>query len=109
MKITKKSLVGTWRITQTEQWERDYLDMEQPAHITLKSDGLGEMAFGAMHTEIDWRLDGDQIDFTFAGVDEGTEVSGRGRAQISDAMTMAGHIFLHLGDESGFSAVKKSR
>lgn len=49
-----------------------------------------------------------RIDFTWTSFDEGDELSGRGYAEIVDG-TLQGRIYIHLGDESAFRAVKQSR
>jgi len=105
----KKQIIGVWRITQTEQWESDYLDMVAPAHITFQPRGQGDFAFGALQATLDWRFADDRFDFSFQGTDEGTEINGRGYAEFTGPRQLAGRIFFHLGDESGFNAVKKSQ
>jgi hypothetical protein len=32
----KHSLLGTWRIVETELWDVDDLDVTDPAHLTLE-------------------------------------------------------------------------
>jgi hypothetical protein len=46
MKKAEKVVLGDWRITGTEVWDADYLDMEVPAHITLRADLTGQFQFG---------------------------------------------------------------
>ncbi len=36
MKTTKTSFVGRWRIVEMEQWEQDYVDMEETGHVTFE-------------------------------------------------------------------------
>ncbi len=33
--------LGAWRIVEMEVWDRDYLDLVVPAHITFEPGGLG--------------------------------------------------------------------
>ena len=40
-------VIGRWRIVSSDVWERDYLDLVQPAFIPIGQDGRGELAFGA--------------------------------------------------------------
>lgn len=52
MKINK-AYIGKWRITEMEQWDRDYIDMVVPGHLTIHADGLGSLQFGAIDAEVD--------------------------------------------------------
>jgi hypothetical protein len=106
----KTLLIGRWRITAMEQWDQDYVDLESPGHITLKPDGTGQLHFGCVEAELDWRCEADEarVEFTFAGFDEGDEVTGRGWAQ-AEGKRLTGRIIFHQGDESGFAAAKASR
>jgi hypothetical protein len=104
----KNNFLGSWRITHTEQWDRDYLDLVTTAHITFKAKGQGEMELGALGASIDWRVSGDRIAFSFEGSDEGTPISGRGHAQLQEPNNLVGHLFFHLGDDTAFEATRKS-
>jgi hypothetical protein len=44
------------------------------------------------------------VEFTWEGVDEGDQVSGRGWAALVNDETIEGHLFFHLGDDSTFRA-----
>jgi hypothetical protein len=37
---------------------------------------------------------------------QGDEVSGRGWAVLADDGSLQGHLYFHLGDDSGFRAVR---
>lgn len=41
-------IIGRWRITGADLWDRDYLDLAEPAHLTIGDDGRAEFAFGAL-------------------------------------------------------------
>lgn len=41
MASARTSLLGTWRITETELWDRNDLDDITEAHLTLGKDNLG--------------------------------------------------------------------
>jgi hypothetical protein len=109
---TEASFTGRWRIVEMEQWTKEYLDEEGPAHITFAEGGLGQLHFLLINAEVDWSYDAeiDRVDFTFMGSDEMMDdVSGRGWAKIAGrGKQMVGEIAIHLGDESGFKA-RKSR
>lgn len=106
----KTLFIGRWRIVQMEQWDQDYVDMGSPGHITFNKDGTGQLHFGCVETELDWRLEAgtERVEFTFCGFDEGDEVTGRGWAKADGACLM-GRIAFHQGDESGFEAAKENR
>jgi hypothetical protein len=46
------------------------------------------------------------VEFTWEGSDEGDQVTGRGWAILAEDGTLNGRIFFHLGDDSGFHAVR---
>ena len=106
----KTSFIGRWRIVQMEQWDQDCVDMVAPGHITFKKGGTGQLHFGCVEAELDWRCEADaeRVEFTFSGFDEGDEVTGRGWAKAHDA-GLTGRIAFHHGDESGFEAAKENR
>jgi hypothetical protein len=109
MKI-KREYIGVWRIREMANWDRDYIDLVAPGHLSVKQNGTGTFAFGAVEAEIDCRpekfADREQLSFSFAGFDEGDEVSGRGWVVV-DGNSMDGWFSFHLGDESTFKAARK--
>ena len=109
MKKSEKVVVGTWRITDMEVWDADYFDMEAPAHITLRDDLAGAFQFGLVHGDIDARVrfaDGvTRVEFSWSGVDENDPVSGRDWLDVTGDQAQ-GRIFMHLGDDSDFTAVR---
>jgi hypothetical protein len=42
------------------------------------------------------------VNFTWEGIDEGDQVSGRGWAVLVDDDMIEGHLLFHLGDDSSF-------
>jgi hypothetical protein len=92
-------VMGTWRITA----------MGAPAHITLRDDLTGTFQFGLVQGDIDARVgvvDGvARVVFSWSGVDENDPVSGRGWLDVTGDPAQ-GHIFVHLGDDSAFAAVR---
>ena len=56
MKQAARVFVGHWRITEMEEWDADYFDMEAPAHITIRKDLTGEFQFGLVRGELDGRV-----------------------------------------------------
>jgi hypothetical protein len=109
MKKAGKVVAGTWRITDMEVWDAEYLDMEVPAHITIRSDLTGEFQFGLLQGGMDVRvstLDGvARVEFSWSGFDENDPVSGRGCMMVRGDQA-EGRFFIHLGDDSAFKAVR---
>ena len=94
------------------QWDREFIDLVAPGHLSINANGTGAFAFGAIEAEVDCRIEKtgekERLAFSFAGWDEGDEVSGRGWANAAGT-NMNGWFCFHLGDESTFTAVKKNR
>ena len=75
-------LVGRWRIVEADLWDRDYLDLVDPATMTIGADGHGEIAYGAMQASLELEYSRSMVFFTWAGFDEMDEVSGSGSAEL---------------------------
>jgi hypothetical protein len=103
-----KKLAGKWRITETEMWDAEELDLVGPAHLTIAADGFGSFQMVAVQGEIDCRFEGDRVEFSWVGDDDGSEVSGRGWAEVGRDGVLRGRIYFHQGDESAFVA-RRSR
>jgi hypothetical protein len=101
-------LTGRWRIVEMSNWDRDAIDLAEPGFIEFAGDGSGQFGFIAVSAWLDCRpvqRDGRVgVEFTWEGVDEGDQVSGRGWASLVDDETIEGHLFFHLGDDSSFRA-----
>jgi|GEM_PF-534336 len=102
--------IGTWRIVEMDLWELDAIELVGPALIEVGSDGLGHFGFIAVEADIDWKpasnAETGRIDFSWAGDDEGDQVSGRGSASVNEVGELVGHLYFHHGDDSGFRAVR---
>jgi hypothetical protein len=101
-------LVGQWRIVEMSGWDRDAIDLIEPGFIGFAGDGTGQFGFIAVRGWLDCRpverAGRTGVEFTWEGVDEGDQVSGRGWALLGDDETIEGHLFFHLGDDSSFRA-----
>lgn len=101
-------VVGRWRITWMEVWGRDYCDMEVPAFIEFNPSGLGDFQFGLVSGRMDYRVvergGKPAVEWAWEGADESDPVSGRGWAVVESAKKLSGRIFIHLGDDSAFTA-----
>lgn len=101
-------LAGRWRIVEMSGWDRDAIDLVEPGFIEFAEDGTGQFGFIAVRGWLDCRpveRDGQPgVEFTWEGVDEGDQVSGRGWASLVDDATVEGHLYFHMGDDSSFRA-----
>jgi hypothetical protein len=100
-------LDGRWRIVEMDLWDQDAIDLVGPAFIDFGPRGMGSFRFIVVEGEIDYRRtlrDGRQgFEFSWEGTDDGDHVSGRGWV-MEDNELLVGHIYFHLGDDSGFRA-----
>lgn len=97
-------LVGRWRIVEADLWDRNYLDLVEPAMLFIDDNGHGEIAFGAMQAGLDLEYGHSIVFFTWAGFDEMDEVSGAGSAELLDDGTLEIEFTYHLGDEATLKA-----
>ncbi len=97
------SLKGRWRIVEMEAWDKDFLDLVEPAYI-LFGDTSSEFAFGCVTGSFGFVDDNDAIAFDWDGADEVDEAGGNGWAELQDDGSLVGEIAFHNGDESGFIA-----
>ncbi|MFH1007051.1 MAG: hypothetical protein V1800_06035 [Candidatus Latescibacterota bacterium] len=109
MKLPDK-YCGKWRIVQMEKWDHEYIDLVFPGNLTLTKNEMGSLHFGAIDADLDFRSepfeDGVRIDFSLEGEDDGSPVSGRGWAKVTEGK-MKGRIFFHFGEESDFVAAQE--
>lgn len=102
---TPKPFIGTWRIVEAELWDEDALDLVVPAHITFEAEGPGHFQMIAVQGGIDPKFEGNRVEFSWVGDDEGDEASGRGWADIGKDGKLRGRIYFHQGDDSSFVAL----
>ena len=93
-------VIGRWRIVSSDVWERDYLDLVQPAFIPLGQDGRGELAFGAANASLDLAYSHTVVFVTFEGFDEGEAVNGSGSVELVEDGSLEVEISFHLGDDA---------
>jgi hypothetical protein len=102
-------LIGRWRINWMQEWNRDWLDMDEPAHLNFAEDSGGELRFGTIYGALDCRYserDGQLlVEFSWSGNEDLEELCGRGWAVLTSPNRLSGRIFIHAGDESAFTAV----
>ena len=101
-----KAFAGRWRIVEMDVWDNDFLDEVEEAHIIFKGPAGGEIAFGALNGDLDVRYgarDGSACaEFSWEGLDDNDQASGRGWATLGTAGRLLGHFYIHKGDDSGF-------
>lgn len=101
--------IGTWRIIEMEQWDKAFIDLVVPGYIAFREDNQGAFQFGAVHGDLDYRIEPyeetERLEFSWAGEDEMDPVSGRGWAIIQDGQ-LQGRMYFHEGDDSGFTATR---
>jgi hypothetical protein len=91
-------LIGRWRIVEADLWDRDHLDLVEPAMIAIGTDGHGEIAFGALQAGLDLSYSQSLAHFTWAGSEEMDEVSGDGHAELLDDGTIEITFAYYNGD-----------
>ena len=88
-------------------WDQQFVNAEVRGYFDFGADQLGSFHFGYVQCEIDYRLtqrDGQPaVEFSFEGMDETDPCSGRGHA-VLEHKELAGMLYFHRGDESGFVA-----
>jgi hypothetical protein len=101
---------GTWHIIEMDLWDEDYFNMEVQAFICIESNGIGNFQFGLVSGEIDGEIvkagNAERFDFTWDGQDENDPAQGSGWLKLSGTNKLKGSIKFHLGDRSGFIAVR---
>ena len=71
MPIKDCKLIGRWRIVEADTWDREYLDLCGPATLTIRDDGWGEIAFGALQASLDFEYGRESIGFDVRGFRRG--------------------------------------
>lgn len=93
-------LIGEWRIVEADLWQRDHLDMVEPAKLVIRDDGYGEIAFGAMQAGLELEYGQSIVFFTWAGFEEMDQVNGSGSAELLEDGSLEIEFNYHRGDEA---------
>jgi len=108
-KNAESPCTGWWKIVSMTEWDQDFVDEEVPGFIEIEAGGMGHFHFGYVRGNLDAReclRDGrPAVEFSWEGMDEMDECSGRGWAVLEDE-ELHGMILFHEGDDSGFVAKK---
>ncbi len=97
-------ITGRWRIVEADLWERDYLDLMGPAHLTIGTDGHGEIAFGALRAGLNLEYSRSMVFFTWTGFEEMDEAGGSGSAELLDDGTIEIEFVYHHGNTATLRA-----
>lgn len=107
MSLSQASRVlGTWRITGSDLWDRDHLDLTGPAKLSIEPGGHGEIAFGTMQAGLDIEYGREIVFFRWHGFDELDEVAGSGSAELLENGTLEIEFAYHNGDEATLTAIR---
>jgi hypothetical protein len=104
---------GRWRIVEMDLWNQEDVDLVAPGFIEFEPNHTGSLGFIAVQGGVEWR-DASRggrpgVEFSWEGFDESDPATGRGWAVIEEDDSLRGRIFFHLGDDSGFSALRRKR
>ncbi len=103
------SIIGRWRITEMDNWDQEAITTwSSPASSSSVRTASAASGFIVVTGDLDCR-DADRdgqpgAEFSWQGSDEGDDVSGRGLGRAQPRRHAEGHIYFHLGDDSGFRA-----
>jgi hypothetical protein len=105
------SVIGTWAIQSSPDFDDSYLHMERQAYVTVRREGdriAGEYQVGLQSGTLDGRERPDgSVFFSFEGLDEMDEVSGAGTVTVTgDQLTLT--LMYHQGDEYTFVATRRT-
>jgi hypothetical protein len=93
-------VIGRWRIVEADLWDRDYLDLVEPAYMTFAKNGRGEFAFGVVNATMELAYGQRIVFFNWTGFDEGDEICGSGSAELEDDGTIEIELSFHNGDDA---------
>jgi hypothetical protein len=93
-------IIGRWRIVEADLWDRDYLDLVDPAYLQIGNDGWAEFAFGAVTAGGELGYSRTIVHFRWTGFDEGDEISGEGSAELRDDGSLEIELSFDNGDDA---------
>lgn len=97
-------LLGKWRITEADLWDKDHLDLCGSPHILIQDDGHGEIAFEALQAGLDLEYAKTVVFFTWEGFDEMDDVRGSGSADLNNDGTITIEFAILNADEAVLKA-----
>jgi len=103
--------VGKWKITEMEQWDKEYIDLIEPGYFRFDNNNQGQFVFGTVSGFMDCRYDKNKsprkVEFSWEGTSEYDSVSGRGWFELNNENSISGMLFIHNGDQSWVKAVRE--
>jgi hypothetical protein len=96
---------GGLRIVEAALWDRDYLDLVEPACLQIGNDGWAEFAFGAVSATAELEYGRCIVFFRWSGFDERDEISVDGSAEVQND----GSIEIVLSFDDGDDAILTAR
>jgi hypothetical protein len=100
-------LICRWRIVEADLWDRDYLDLVEPAYIEIGTGGRGELVFGVVNATRELKDRRGIVCFRWSGFDEGDEVSGSGSIELQDDGTVEIDLSFDDGDDATLNACRQ--
>jgi hypothetical protein len=97
-------LIGRWRIVKADLWDRDYLDLVEPAYLQIGNDGWAEFTFGVVNATGQLEYADRMVSFRWTGFDEGDEISGEASAELQDDGTVEIELSFDNGDDAILNA-----
>jgi hypothetical protein len=83
-----------------DNWDSDFLDLVEEAHLPFEGKSDGEIVFGALKGFLDVRYGARQgsacAEFSWEGNDENDPAYGRGRVMIGTAGRLVGHSYITM-------------
>jgi hypothetical protein len=109
-------VVGYWKITSMDEWDRAYVDLVVPGFIEFENiDGehiTGGFQFGTvsggLHAHARQLGDDLSIEWSWQGRNDNDPGCGRGWAKIAGGH-LVGRFYVHLGDNSAFAGERQER
>jgi hypothetical protein len=90
-----KAFAGRWRIVEMDNWDRDFVNLVEEAHLSFEGKAGGGIAFGALKGFLDVRYGARAgsacAEFSWEGYDENDPACGRGWVMIDPAGRLVGH------------------
>ena len=97
-------IIGRWRIVEADIWDRDYLNLDGPPHLTIGDDGWAEFAFGALQAGGEIEYSKTIVFFRWSGFDEGDEISGNASAELQAGGSLQIELSFDNGDDATLTA-----
>ncbi len=97
-------ITGRWRIVKADIWDREYLDLVEPAYLKIGDDGWAEFAFGVVQASGEIEYSRTIVFFRWQGFDEGDEVSGEASAELQEDGSLEIELSFDNGDDATLTA-----